>query len=71
LEHTCQTAYFVSIVIVQWADLIISKTRRNSIVQQGMSNWILNFGLVFETVLAALLCYLPGTDQGLRMYGLR
>lgn len=36
-----------------------------------MSNWILNFGLVFETVLAALLCYLPGTDQGLRMYGLR
>ncbi len=25
-----------SIVIVQWADLIICKTRRNSIVQQGM-----------------------------------
>ncbi|VDP10462.1 unnamed protein product [Heligmosomoides polygyrus] len=34
LEYTCQTAYFVSIVVVQWADLIISKTRRNSIVQQ-------------------------------------
>jgi sodium/potassium-transporting ATPase subunit alpha len=61
----------VSIVIVQWADLIISKTRRNSIVQQGMSNWILNFGLVFETILAAVLCYVPGLDQGLRMYGLR
>lgn len=35
LEYTCQTAYFVTIVVVQWADLIISKTRRNSIVQQG------------------------------------
>uniref|UniRef100_A0AC35F5R0 Cation-transporting P-type ATPase C-terminal domain-containing protein n=1 Tax=Panagrolaimus sp. PS1159 TaxID=55785 RepID=A0AC35F5R0_9BILA len=71
LENTCQTAYFVSIVVVQWADLIISKTRRNSLVQQGMSNWTLNFGLVFETILAAFLCYCPGTDRGLRMYGLR
>ncbi|PAV78850.1 hypothetical protein WR25_13870 [Diploscapter pachys] len=35
LEYTCQTAYFVTIVIVQWADLIISKTRRNSLVQQA------------------------------------
>ncbi|KAI1725602.1 e1-E2 ATPase domain-containing protein [Ditylenchus destructor] len=71
LEYTCQTAYFVSIVIVQWADLIISKTRRNSIVQQGMANWTLNFGLIFETCLAAFLCYCPGLDNGLRMYGLR
>jgi sodium/potassium-transporting ATPase subunit alpha len=71
LEYTCQTAYFVSIVVVQWADLIISKTRRNSLVQQGMSNWTLNFGLVFETALAAFLCYCPGLDNGLRMYGLR
>ncbi|CAD5221584.1 unnamed protein product [Bursaphelenchus xylophilus] len=71
LEHTCHTAYFVSIVIVQWADLIISKTRRNSLVQQGMSNWAMNFGLLFETALAAFLCYCPGLDVALRMYGLR
>ncbi|PAV75226.1 hypothetical protein WR25_18024 [Diploscapter pachys] len=71
LEYTCQTAYFVTIVIVQWADLIISKTRRNSLVQQGMSNWTLNFGLVFETALAWFMCYCPGLDNGLRMYGLR
>ncbi|GIY16383.1 hypothetical protein CEXT_602781 [Caerostris extrusa] len=36
LEYTCHTAFFVSIVIVQWADLIICKTRRNSVVHQGM-----------------------------------
>ena len=35
LEYTCHTAFFVSIVVVQWADLLICKTRRNSIVQQG------------------------------------
>lgn len=37
----------------------------------GMSNWILNFGLVFETALAAFMAYCPGLDNGLRMYGLR
>ncbi|XP_014681357.1 PREDICTED: sodium/potassium-transporting ATPase subunit alpha-like [Priapulus caudatus] len=36
LEYTCHTAFFVSIVVVQWADLIICKTRRNSVLQQGM-----------------------------------
>merc|ERR1712198_584048 len=71
LEYTCHTAFFVSIVIVQWADLIICKTRRNSIVHQGMKNWVLNFGLIFETALAAFLSYTPGMDKGLRMYPLK
>ncbi|XP_066948282.1 sodium/potassium-transporting ATPase subunit alpha isoform X1 [Macrobrachium rosenbergii] len=71
LEYTCHTAFFISIVIVQWADLIICKTRRNSIVHQGMKNMVLNFGLVFETTLAAFLSYTPGMDKGLRMYPLK
>merc|ERR1711973_122554 len=70
LEFTCHTAFFVSIVIVQWADLIICKTRMNSVFQQGMKNYFLNFGLCFETALAAFLCYCPGLDVGLRMYPL-
>merc|ERR1719420_2651160 len=70
LEYTCHTAFFVSIVIVQWADLIICKTRKNSVFTQGMKNWFMNFGLVFETVLAAFLSYCPGMDKGLRMYPL-
>jgi len=68
LEYTCHTAYFVAIVIVQWADLIICKTRFFSVFQQGMRNWFMNFGLVFETALAATLAYAPGTEQGLRTY---
>jgi len=71
LEYTCHTAFFVSIVIVQWSDLVICKTRRNSIVHQGMRNWALNFGLVFETALAAFLSYCPGMEKGLRMYPLK
>ena len=71
LEYTCHTAFFVSIVVVQWADLIICKTRKNSVFQQGMSNWVLNFGLIFETCLAIVLSYTPGMDKGLRMYPLK
>ena len=71
LEYTCHTAFFASIVVVQWADLIICKTRKNSVFQQGMSNWVMNFGLVFETLLACFLSYTPGMDKGLKMYPLK
>ena len=71
LEFTCHTAFFVSIVVVQWADLIICKTRRNSLFQQGMRNHALTFGLFFETALAAFLSYTPGMEKGLRMYPLK
>ena len=36
VEYTTNSAFFMSIVLVQWADLIISKTRRLSIFSQGM-----------------------------------
>ncbi|XP_046450818.1 sodium/potassium-transporting ATPase subunit alpha-B-like [Daphnia pulex] len=71
LEYTCHTAFFVAIVVVQWADLIICKTRRNSLFQQGMRNHVLTFGLFFETAVACLLSYTPGMDKGLRMYPLK
>merc|ERR1712141_436688 len=71
LEYTCHSAFFVSIVIVQWADLVICKTRMNSVFQQGMKNWFMNFGLFFETALACFLSYTPGMDKGLRMYPLK
>ncbi|KAH9408569.1 Sodium/potassium-transporting ATPase subunit alpha-1, partial [Tyrophagus putrescentiae] len=71
LEYTCHTAFFVSIVVVQWADLIICKTRRNSIVHQKMTNHALNFGLLFETLLAAFLSYCPHMDKFLRLYPLK
>merc|ERR1711923_24061 len=71
LEYTCHTAFFVSIVVVQWADLIICETRKLSVFQQGMKNWVMNFGLVFETLLAAFMSYTPGMDKGLKMYPLK
>ncbi|CAG0905477.1 unnamed protein product [Darwinula stevensoni] len=37
LEFACYAGFFLAIVIVQWANLIILKTRRNSVFQQGMT----------------------------------
>ncbi|XP_026672403.1 sodium/potassium-transporting ATPase subunit alpha-like [Ceratina calcarata] len=70
LEYTCHTAFFVSIVIVQVADVMICKTSRNSLFQQGMSNWVLNFGIVFEIIVACVVCYAPYMDEILRTYPL-
>lgn len=58
LAHA-QTSYFISIIVVQWADLVACKTRTLSLTTQGMRNGMLNFGLVFETALGAMLCYFP------------
>jgi len=60
MERCGQTSYFCSIVVVQWADLIICKTRVQSLFQQGMRNTVMNKALVFETCLAAFLTYCPG-----------
>jgi len=70
VEFTCHTAFFTSIVVVQWADLLISKTRRLSLFQQGMKNRVLILGLYEETLLATFLSYCPGMDTALRMYPL-
>lgn len=53
------TAYFISIIIVQWADLMICKTRIKSLFTQGMTNIFMNWALLFETALGGFLVYSP------------
>ncbi|CAG4950106.1 unnamed protein product [Colias eurytheme] len=71
LERACQAAYFVAIVITQMTNGIICKTRFNSIFYAGMKNKALNFGLVFELILACIVCYVPGVNTFFRAYPLR
>jgi len=54
-----QTAYFISIIVVQWADLLICKTRTLSIFTHGMNNTFMNKAIIFETILGAGISYLP------------
>ncbi|OQS04799.1 sodium/potassium-transporting ATPase subunit alpha [Thraustotheca clavata] len=52
-----QTAYFVGVVVMQWANILNCKTRFLSIRIQGMRNSVLLFGLGFEFFLCAATCY--------------
>ena len=60
-----QTGYLVSIVCVQWANLMICKTRFLSLQIHGMGNTMGNFGLFFETALVAVLIYVPFFNSAL------
>ena len=64
LAHA-QASYFVSIIVVQWADLLICKTRWLSLRTQGMNNLTMNFGLFFETCLGSWMCYWPTFNMAL------
>merc|ERR1711871_1776422 len=70
LSHA-QCGGFICIIVVQWADLMICKTRWLSIRHQGMVNHVMNFGLLFETCLGACLCYTPGLGDVLGTRPLR
>jgi len=46
---------------------LISRSSRLSVFQRGMSNWVLNFAIVFETLIALILIYIPGLNSGLQV----
>lgn len=54
------TAFFVSIVIVQVADVLICRQRRESIFKKGVfSNRVVLLGIAAELILAAIIVYTP------------
>ncbi|XP_039629560.1 potassium-transporting ATPase alpha chain 1 [Polypterus senegalus] len=60
-EYTCYTVFFVSIEICQISDVLIRKTRRLSVFQQGFfRNKVLVTAIVFQLLLGNFLCYCPG-----------
>lgn len=48
-----------------------NKENKNKHLFYIFSNWMLNFGLVFETVLAAIISYTPYLDTALNTYPLK
>uniref|UniRef100_A0A8C6XNM9 Sodium/potassium-transporting ATPase subunit alpha n=1 Tax=Naja naja TaxID=35670 RepID=A0A8C6XNM9_NAJNA len=72
LQFTGYTAFFVSITIQQVADLIIRKTRRNSIFQQGLfRNKVIWIGIFSQLAIALTLCYGLGSINALNFTPLR
>ncbi|CAJ0932309.1 unnamed protein product, partial [Mesorhabditis belari] len=71
LLYQCHSGFFATMVIVQWADLWISKTRKNSMVNQGMQNWVMNYGMLSTVMLMFLFLYVPGLSMVLGQVPLR
>ncbi|KAK9883068.1 hypothetical protein WA026_001273 [Henosepilachna vigintioctopunctata] len=59
LQRKCIAGFFVSIVLTQTTDLLICKTRRLSLFQQGMSNMPLNYSAIFAFVVMFFAVYCP------------
>lgn len=59
LQRIGQSSYFIAVLVTQVADVLICKTRRISLLKQGMRNWVLNFGILFELILGAIIVYVP------------
>ncbi len=60
LYRTAVTAFFASIVICQIADVIICRTRRQSLFSVGiLSNKLVILGIAAELTLLSLITYVP------------
>ena len=59
-----QFAYFLSIVVVQWANVFCVKTKRVSLFHHGLRNYVSLHGVLFETLLAIFIAFAPGLDVG-------
>ena len=60
LYRTAITAFFASIIICQIADVIICRTRRQSLLTVGLfTNRLVLLGIATELLLLALISYLP------------
>ncbi|XP_027690947.1 potassium-transporting ATPase alpha chain 2 isoform X1 [Vombatus ursinus] len=72
LEWIGYTAFFVAIMVQQIADLIIRKTRRNSIFQQGLfRNKVVWVGIVSQIIIALILSFGFGSIAALNFTTLR
>ncbi|CAF3662755.1 unnamed protein product [Rotaria socialis] len=68
LDLAAQTAYFIGVVILQFANLYGNKTSRRSVFQQGIfGNRFMVFAVVFTIGLACFLLYVPTLDRALNL----
>ncbi|KAF2074930.1 hypothetical protein CYY_003763 [Polysphondylium violaceum] len=54
-----QTAYFMTLVMCQFFNLITNKTRVVPLWRHGMRNWFVNIGLVIEAGICVFIIYTP------------
>ncbi|CAI5447938.1 unnamed protein product [Caenorhabditis angaria] len=71
LESSCYGTFFFTIVVTQWADLLASKTRKNSLVMQGLENQSLNGAMIFTVFLSTFVLNTPYVNTVLGVQAFR
>ena len=67
LEHSCQAGFLISIFMVQWINVLVTRSKSTSLFKRGFGNPVMNIALLFETLLAFILIYIPGLNSGLQL----
>ena len=71
LEHACQAAFYIGIVLTQLANVIICKTKRTSVIRHGFRNYRQFLAIAATIGIACCLLYIPGLNTGLGMFPLK
>ena len=57
--HECQTAYFLTIVMSQFAHIWFCRTRQKSVFSHGFRNAVCNYGVLLELAILVIVIYIP------------
>jgi sodium/potassium-transporting ATPase subunit alpha len=71
LERASQTCFFIGIVLSQLSNILINKTKRESLFSHGFKNSHMNAAIVATLGLAAFLVYVPNLNKGLGLYAIQ
>lgn len=71
LEHYCQACYFFGTVTGQLANILINKTKKESLFRHGFGNHHMNMAMIVTLGIAAFLINCPGLNNAFSMYPMK
>ena len=71
MEKHAQACYFCGTVLCQIANILINKTKKESLFSHGFGNWHMNAAILFTLCHMVFLINVPGLNVGLNMYPLK
>jgi len=63
--YTVQSVFFMTIVFMQMANILSTKTRKVSIFSHGMRNTVTNVGFFYSAAIVFIVVYIPGLNKAL------
>jgi sodium/potassium-transporting ATPase subunit alpha len=71
LERACQTCFYAGVIITQTGNILLSKTKRESLFTHGIQNMQMIVAILATIGLGCFLIYVPGLNHGLGVYPIK